>query len=261
MNKATASLEKMDYSEFVSFIGIDNTPPGGLASVKEWIKNAHINSNSRVLDLACNSGFTSMNLVRLANCTCTGIDINPFVIENAKKNIEKNKLDASRISFHHLDARQLWKLDTTFSHVVAGASFGFIQNRDKVISLVNRHLDAGGLLCVANFYFTQPPKEKLIATVSQTLGYPVNPGNNLEFWLQTYMKAFTCEHLGFEELAVYEKQDLQDHIYALVYEGNQTKHLTKAQKDYCFNRFYKTRLQLNELRKYQRYFVGVFRKR
>ena len=54
-------ITAMKYAEFVSFLGI-NTPPGGVDTVQYWIKHAEIDSSSELLDLACNTGFSSRTI-------------------------------------------------------------------------------------------------------------------------------------------------------------------------------------------------------
>ena len=53
---------QMAYPDFVAFIDQDNTPPGGEATVAWWIERAGIDADSHVLDLACNTGFSSRTI-------------------------------------------------------------------------------------------------------------------------------------------------------------------------------------------------------
>lgn len=263
MKKQVAQILQMTYSEFVSFIGIENTPPGSLDTIKFWKKEANINEKSSVLDLACNSGYTSFNINKLSNCETVGIDVNSFVIENANARSTKLKHHKKKIRFFELDAINLNDLNKKFTHILAGASFGFMQNRYRILIEVFKTLLIEGKLCVANFYYIHKPGLSMINKTSNLLGYKLDPGRDLEYWLYFYLQVFskTCK-LSFEELPVWEEPELKKNVEGMIYshENIALRELSDEEKEVCFDRFYKTRLILNEHRKYQKYFKAVFEK-
>ena len=63
LNLSLDEIEGLDYSGFVSLIDERNRCSGGVKTVHEVIVNSGINRKSNVLEIGCNTGFTSINRV------------------------------------------------------------------------------------------------------------------------------------------------------------------------------------------------------
>jgi SAM-dependent methyltransferase len=115
----------MSYPEFVAFIGQSNTPPGEKTTVCVWRHFAAINHESEILDLACSTGYSSRVLSEQTGCRAIGIDIVGQAVEVARRDLQH----PDRLMYLVGDAAHLPFADGSFTHVIAGSSFGFIKER------------------------------------------------------------------------------------------------------------------------------------
>ena len=76
----------MSYTEFISFAHQWNIPPGSFVTLNEWLVFSHIDKSSRVLEIACTTGFSSREIARITGCESVGIDICPTSVDRAKFN-------------------------------------------------------------------------------------------------------------------------------------------------------------------------------
>ena len=55
-------LNKLSYTDFVSLIKEENRPSGGKFTIRKIAQNAFINENSKVLEIGCTNGFSSIEI-------------------------------------------------------------------------------------------------------------------------------------------------------------------------------------------------------
>ncbi len=61
-------IEKLSYTDFVSLIQEENRPSGGKNTIREILINTFINKDSKVLEVGCTNGFTSLEIARTIGC-------------------------------------------------------------------------------------------------------------------------------------------------------------------------------------------------
>ena len=122
-------IKKMSYTDFISLIKEENRPSGGKLTIREIVKNSFLNKESKVLEIGCTNGFSTIEINKLINCINVGIDININSIKNANDRILKNNLDPNRITFKYGDAEKLEFKDNYFDMIVCGNAISFIQNK------------------------------------------------------------------------------------------------------------------------------------
>ena len=81
-------INNLNYTAFVAFSHQWNVLPGAFVTLNKWALYSRLTSKSRLLDVACTTGFKSRELARLTGCEAFGIDISESSIEVAKQNIE-----------------------------------------------------------------------------------------------------------------------------------------------------------------------------
>ena len=80
------AIAKMSYTEFIAFVYQWNVPPGAFSTINEWAIFSRMNSSSRVLEMACTTGFSGRELALFTDCSVVGIDLCAESIEVAKYN-------------------------------------------------------------------------------------------------------------------------------------------------------------------------------
>lgn len=99
-------ISKMSYVKLMAFLEEVNRPPGGKDSIRVAVQNCFITKDSKVLDIGCNTGYCSFEIVHLSRCSVTGIDISPVMIRTAKKFQKEDPL-GNLIKFRVADAMHL----------------------------------------------------------------------------------------------------------------------------------------------------------
>ena len=125
------------YSEAIEEVGLWNS--------EKIVFKKYINKDSKILDLGCGAGRTTINLFKNGYTNIIGLDIADKLIEFAKEYSKKNSLD---IDFVVGDATKLNYEDNTFDVVI----FSFngmqcipgLENRRNVLKEVYRVLKPGG---------------------------------------------------------------------------------------------------------------------
>ncbi|WP_405364536.1 methyltransferase domain-containing protein [Kitasatospora sp. NBC_00039] len=226
------------YPDFVAFLGQHNTPPGAFRTIDEWVRLASVERDSRILDLACTTGYSGRNAHELTGAAVHGIDISADAVEQARVYAAGNR----RLTYEVADAAELPLPDDHFSHVLGGCNFGFIQERDRALDEVHRVLQPGGLLCTATFYYRQRPPESLLDQVAHAIGVRPDGARDREFWDGFFSKKFKLvngvQHdippLGARKVTRIVRKSVYGRTPALA-------GVSRSVRDACFHRLHETR--------------------
>ncbi len=124
-------------------LGIRVLHPGGYDATKILLDLCGVDSDCRVLDVACGVGTTSFYLAKTHQCEVDGVDISETLIEKAKRH-QLETANTDRIRFTVADATRLPFLDNTFDVVVSQAFFILVDEKDNALSEITRVLKPGG---------------------------------------------------------------------------------------------------------------------
>ncbi len=117
------------------------------AGAAEFVGNLDIKPGSRVLDVACGTGNTSLPAARLG-AKVTGIDIAPNLIDQAIARASEAGIDAE---FEVGDAEDLPYEDASFDTVLTMFGAMFAPRPDVTASELKRVCRPGGLIAMANW--------------------------------------------------------------------------------------------------------------
>ncbi|MEK6917769.1 MAG: class I SAM-dependent methyltransferase [Nanoarchaeota archaeon] len=211
-NPSPTEIESLDYSRFVSLIDERNRCSGGIRSVNEVIINSRLNNKSNVLEIGCNTGFTSINLAYLSGCKVVGVDINGESLELARQYAKRNGLE-DQVNFQFGNAENLSFPDETFDLVWASNVTSFMKNGEVAISEYLRVLKFGGTFSSIPIYYRRNPPKELVSEVSKAIG------NRIEIYTKnSWEKLFerTSKNLGMPIELYYvrdfEYEDVDDKI-------------------------------------------------
>jgi SAM-dependent methyltransferase len=249
----------MNYADFVAFIGQPNSPPGGKVAVRTWIKTARIDSDSRVLDLACSTGFSSRFVVQATGCRAVGIDLSMEAIREAKRAARKVDVQG-RIHYQVGDATLLEFADQSFSHILAGCTFSFIQGRDRALDESARVLVVHGVLCTALFFYCRPPPPELLDQIEETIGFRPSPDWDYSFWSTFFSRRFCLAAEQTYTLQFMSASQIKAAVHDFVFgESEPLAEQPLEVKQACYRRLLSIRELLNEHRRYQKIAIAVWR--
>ena len=151
MEKQTLEdIKNMSYTEFISYAHQWNIPPGSFVTLNEWIVFSHITKESRVLEIACTTGFSSREIARITGCEVVGIDICKSSVKRAQYN-QKLYGENLKLEYICMDACE-YKTEKKFTHIVLGAALGFFDNPEKMLNNLKGLLVDGGMILVSPYY-------------------------------------------------------------------------------------------------------------
>jgi len=168
------SVKHMSYVDLISLVDEANRPPGGKRTVRRWIDIARVDSSKHVLEIGSNTGFTSLELARVARCRVTGVDVSKAAVTKARGALSRDvKWVQDSVRFEVGDARNLTYEDSTFDVVVCGGALSFIVERGRALSEIVRVLVPWGFVCVSPLFYREAPPSQLIDDLSAELGFPI----------------------------------------------------------------------------------------
>lgn len=167
-----SAYEGASYVDLLSLISETNRPPGGKRSVANIARRLFIGPETRVLEIGSNTGFTSIELVKLTGCRATGIDVNEAAVETA--NAWRNKLPhsiSSRLEFRVGNASDTPFDDGSFDVIVCGGANTFVLEKEAALREYCRLLRPYGFLSITNLFYETPPPVDLLVDLEGILGF------------------------------------------------------------------------------------------
>lgn len=249
----------MSYTDFVGFVNQWNVPPGAYVTLSKWKTYGHVNEHSRILELACTSGFSLRELAVMSGCSGIGIDISKLSVEMAQFNKEKYATHIA-VDYIHADG-MLYEPETKFSHVVVGAALKFFSDQQKIVDrIVSTYLEDGGLLLASPFYVTKDIPENLVEKAKKIFG--------IDITTEGYHEVMN-NYRGFEVLyedrcAIIEETDdeLKHYCNSTIERACNIRAITDpAIKQAMFDRLMEIKKMSNDLRPYQMYTILILRYR
>src|SRR3989344_2237797 len=161
-------IKQLSYTYFVGLINQWNVLPGSHVTLSKWVCFSGLNKNSRLLEVACTTGFSSRELALLSGCSGEGFDLSEKSVEMAIYNLKEYAPDID-FSYIVIDGYQ-YRAKKTFSHIVVGASLGFFPDPQKMLDNCIKILKDGGHILASPFWVTKPIPEPLIEKAKKVFG-------------------------------------------------------------------------------------------
>ena len=161
-----------------------------------------IDGDSRVLDLGCGNGNTSLWLSRATGASVTGIDLSGVRIDNANESLAGTPELAGKVAFHKASATDLPFADGTFTHVWSQATIYHVPDKTTTLSEAYRVLQPGGFMVFDDLIKPKPD----ISREARTFVYD-RLLFDTDFSFYSYMDALRAT--GFRVL---EARDLSEHL-------------------------------------------------
>ena len=162
------------FFDFAAQIGLTKHL-GGQEATKELVDRTHITPLSYVLDVGSGVGTTACHLARCMGCRVIGIDINPLMIERARKRAKRLKL-TDLVEFRQADATDLPFGNDIFNVVITESVTAFPEDKTRAIYEYYRVTKPGGFIGLnESTWLKTPVPNEILAWASQDLGANVTP--------------------------------------------------------------------------------------
>lgn len=252
-------LKKMSYTEFISFAHQWNIPPGSFVTLNEWAIFSRINKDSRILEIASTTGFSSREIARITGCSAVGIDICPSSVERAQFNhqLYAKNLDLEYICMDACD----YKSEKKFTHIILGASLGFFENPEKMINNLKELLEDDGMILVSPYYLKgdKLPKD-LIEKTKKVI--EINPTNFDYYEAIKPYENFEILYENRKAIIPETEEQMEKYSRDTINTACKFHNITDEEIiEYMYQRMYEIKNICNELHKYFGYSVIVLRYR
>jgi SAM-dependent methyltransferase len=141
----TLFMGGLTYFDFLAKFGVGGAHPGGIPLTKNILSCEKITNKSRILDAGCGTGQTAAYLYQHYLARVDGVEINPIMIEKAKRRFQSLNLPINLIQG---SVEKLPFKDNTFDFILSESVLAFV-DKPAAIREFFRVLKKGGRL-IAN---------------------------------------------------------------------------------------------------------------
>ena len=167
MELTAKKIKELNYSEYVGLVRETNRPSGGIKTVQKVCVNAFIDERTKVLEIGCNTGFTSMNIAQLTGASVIGVDLVKESLKAANKKIKK--YGVKNVTFEEASATSLPYEDESFDVVWLSNVLSFIDEKELALKECIRVLKKGGFLAFVPIYYQTIPPHDIVDEVSEAI--------------------------------------------------------------------------------------------
>lgn len=161
---------------FLARLGKKRLRPGGITATNWLIEKGNFSKDSKVLEVACNMGTTSIELAQKFGCHITAIDLDSKALEKAKANLSKAGL-SDKITLMQANALKLPFPDNSFDIVINEAMLTMLQGEAKKKALKEyfRVLKPGGRLLTHDVSYESSDMANQLSQLRNTIHVKVEP--------------------------------------------------------------------------------------
>ncbi|MBN2566707.1 class I SAM-dependent methyltransferase [Candidatus Woesearchaeota archaeon] len=190
-------MAREPYADFVAHSGQVNTPPGSYSTVKEWVREGFISSQSYVLEIGCNTGFIAHTVNRYTRASVVGIDASLVAVETATA----NNSHIPNLSFMQAYAQALPFTDSSFSHVIVGGHLPWVERDERKAHVIEaaRVLRPGGFMMTSLYYFRDRPPAPFLDRFNAAFQTWLTPDDDHDHW----SSLFDLDNLVLEHESAY----------------------------------------------------------
>lgn len=251
-------VRSISYTDFVGLINQWNVLPGAYVTLSKWIQFSKIDSRSKILEIACTTGFTSRELALMTGCSGLGFDISKASVHMAKYNKRKY---APKIKIEYIcqDGYSFNSKDK-YTHIIFGAALRFFPDPVKMLEKSLKFLVNEGFLLSCEFYTTKPIPKGLIEKAQKV--FNITP---TETPYKEVMKIYKGLEIIYEDRNIIIQETPEEIAHYCTSIVNRACNMLKINDKKIYRAMYYRLCEIKEvsnlLRPYQNYNVLVTRYR
>jgi len=177
------TVEKCDIFDFMArHVGMTVIHPGGFAATRRLAKSCHLDSKTKVVDIACGKGTSAVYLAERYGCQVVGLDICEDLVGHATRLAKRKGLEG-KVTFHIGDALDMPFPDNEFDVAISQAMLVLVNNQRKAIQEAIRVTRPGGYLGWLELSWRAEPTDQFIKDVSTVIcAYCMSNAHTYEGW-------------------------------------------------------------------------------
>ena len=190
MDSNKSSIAECEIFDFMAnHLGLTVIHPGGLKATQKLEDTLKINSETKILDIACGKGSTAFYLAEKYDCSVVGIDISEKLIQEANDTCSKKKLN-NQVKFLVGNAMNLPFEDNEFDVAISQGILVFVDDKIKTINEASRVIKNGGKAgWIELSWKIEPDKEFLDKVFNILHAFCLKNARTYEEWTKVFKKA------------------------------------------------------------------------
>lgn len=192
INSKENSIAECEIFDFMAnHLGLTVIHPGGLRATQKLEDTMQINSETKVIDIACGKGSTSFYLAEKYGCSVVGIDLSEKLIQEANDTCKKKNLN-NQVKFLVGNAMDLPFEDNQFDVAISQGILVFVDNKIKTINEASRVIKDGGKAGWIELTWKQEPDKDFLDKVFNILhAFCLKNARTYDGWADVFKKAHT----------------------------------------------------------------------
>ncbi|MCF7798847.1 methyltransferase domain-containing protein [Candidatus Woesearchaeota archaeon] len=258
--KDNNNIKSLSYTDFISFIKEENRPSGGKNTVREILKNTFSSKETKVLEVGCTNGFSSLEIARTIKCQVVGIDINKESIKLANKRKNKDATISNLVTFKEASAYDIPFKDESFDLLFCGNATSFMDEKEKAIKEYKRVVKQWGFIATSPIFYVKETPNEIIEATSKEINGSIKKYTKKDWKDMFEEKGFEIYYSKDYEFKFLSETDLEEYVSYFL-KKEHIKNLSKEQQNQIYNRWKKTISIFNENLKYTNFSIMILRKR
>lgn len=160
-------ISNSNYLKLLSIFGVGGAHPGGMELTKEILLTEKIDSATKVLDIGCGTGQTAAYLAETYGAKVSGIDIDPIMVEKAKKRMSERQL---QVDILQGNIENITLPDNTFDLIISESVLSFV-NTPKALKEIHRLLKHNGRMIAIELTIQQPVEANIEEEIKEFYGF------------------------------------------------------------------------------------------
>jgi len=163
------SIEQCDIFDFMAnHVGLTVIHPGGFEATHKLLESSHMDQGSKVLDIGCGKGTTSVLLAQKYGCNVVGLDQSEDLLHQATALAKRKGLE-NKVSFRVGDALNLPFADGEFDRAFGQAVLILVGDKKKAIQEALRVTKPGGYIGWLELSWKKPVTKEFLDGVSNVI--------------------------------------------------------------------------------------------
>ncbi len=184
------SIEQCDVFDFMAnHVGLTVIHPGGFEATHKLLDLCHIDKDSKVLDIGCGKGTTSVFLAQKYGCNVVGLDLSEDLLRQAQALAKRKGLE-HKIGFQIGNALNIPFGDSEFDRAFGQAMLILVGDKKNAIQEALRVTKPGGYVGWLELSWKKQPTKEFLDGVSNVIcAYCMLGVETFENWKKLFNEA------------------------------------------------------------------------
>jgi ubiquinone/menaquinone biosynthesis C-methylase UbiE len=253
---SATEIGALAYPDFVGHINQWNVLPGAYSTISQWATFGRVDKTSKVLQVACTTGFQVRELAVLTGCSGMGFDLSDISIQRARENLADYAHDVN-VSYVCANGYQF---DTTerFTHIAVGGGLRFFPDPEAMMQRALGFLSGDGYVLASPFWAEASIPDALLDRARKVFG--ITPTTEGYKEVMRLYRSLEIIYENKQDLELETDVEIDEYCTQTIERAHRKGYVDgQASAKAAFERLREIRVMSNELRPYQRYSTLVLR--